>query len=383
MHCVLACFPAARVRNVSSGIRVPSAHTQMAAPAPDESPLLTWWRLVHSPAVDGRQSPIIPTLVLLQENSTDVDNLKQSLPAQVCSQLHEFVDTAPAPGFPSLVYGSFMQLDPNCSVARFFSLFTTSRQVRIVVVPADEQDVVASFAAQMAAPIVAVRGWPDTAGAALNQQLETSRRCVVPPRFAAFCSLEPNPACLVLAGLASHHLALGVPGANIRLVHMTLKSAAAELHRWEYATRDVSLLVLESSFVESLDPSMYSTGLQGVLRRIVEDPKRRYQVVVLCGDGCVPRFKKLNCSRDQGWYSVVLPEDCEHRTVAASGTGAATKSPALAQHPLMKGFQLSPSQMRAVHGGPKLHHEDRVALERHMQDMRRRAAVGLTRSAVC
>ena len=356
---------------------------QMAAPAPDESALLTWWRLVVHPAVDGRASPIIPTLVLLQENSTDVDNLKQSLPAPVRDQLHEFFDTAPAPGFPSLVYGSFMQLDPNRSVARFFSLFSTSRQVRIVVVPAVEQDVVASFAAQMAAPIVVVRGWPDTAGAALNEQLETSRRCVVPPRFAAFCSLEPNPACLVLAGLGTHHLALGVPGANIRLVHMTLKSAAAELHRWDFAMRGVKLLVLETAFTESLDPSLYRTALQGVLRSIIEDPKRTYQVVCLCGDGCVQRFKKLNCSRDQGWYNVVLPEDCEHRTVAASGAGAATKSPALAQHPLMKGFTLSPSQSQAVHGGPKLHHEDRVALDRHMQDMRRRAAVGLTHSAVC
>ena len=351
------------------------------AAAADESPLLTWWRLIHSPAVDGRQSPIIPTLVLLQENSTDVDNLKQSLPAHVREQLHVFFDTAPAPGFPSLVYGSFMH--PHRSVARFFSLFTTSRQVRIVVVPAAEQDVVASFAAQMAAPIVAVRGWPETAGAALNQQLETSRRCVVPPRFAAFCSLEPNPACLVLAGLGTHHLALGVPGANIRLVHMTLKSAAAELHRWDFAMRGVKLLVLESAFTESLDPSLYRTALQGVLRSIIEDPNRTYQVVCICGDGCVPRFKKLNYSRDQGWYNVVLPEDCDHRTVAASSAGAATESPALAQHPLMKGFKLSPSQSQAVHGGPKLHHEDRVALDRHMRDLRRRAAVGLTHSAVC
>ena len=361
-------------------IKVRSTHKANGGGGGGRVPALTWWRLVHSPAVDGRQSPIIPTLVLLQENSTDVDNLKQSLPAQVCSQLHEFVDTAPAPGFPSLVYGSFMQLDPNCSVARFFSLFTTSRQVRIVVVPAAEQDVVASFAAQMAAPIVAVRGWPDTAGAALNEQLETARRSVVPPRFAAFCSLEPNPACLVLAGCATHYLALMVPGANIRLVHMTLRSAAAELHRWDFAMRGVKLLVLETAFSESLDPSLYRTALQGVLRCIIEDPKRTYQVVCICGDGCVPRFKKLNYSRDQGWYNVVLPEDCDHRTVAAS---AATESPALAQHPLMKGFQLSPSQMRAVHGGPKLHHEDRVALERHMQNLRRRAAVGLTHSAVC
>ena len=340
------------------------------ATPPDEQQLLGWWR-----AVKTQSNTSLPLLVLLG-NANDVANLKASLPLHIRQQLHEFYDAPPAPGFPSLVYGSFAQRDPSRSAARFLSLFRLSPQVRILVVPADEEDVLLNFMEHTSAPIVAVRGWSESAGSWLNEELERTRRSIVPPRFATFCSWMPSPCCIVLAGQRTHHLALMTPGASIKVEHMTLLTAADQLHRWQHAVREITLLVLETSFQESLDPSLYGTGLQGVLRSIVDDKKRTYQVVVLCGDGCVERFVKLN-SQEQGWYSVVLPTDCEPHTVAASGAAGAAAKSAYTQHPFMSGFALNGKQLEAVKGGPVLHHEDKLAVASYMDTLRRRAAVGL------
>ena len=340
------------------------------ATLPDEQPLLAWWRAVHS-----QSHTSIPLLALLG-NTNDVASLKASLPLHIRQQIHEFDDAAPAPGLPSIVYGSFAQRDPGRSVGRFFSLFRADRVVRVLVLPQAEEDILLSYAAQTSASIVAVRGWSESAGTWLNEELERTRRSVVPPRFATFCTWLPSPCCIVLAGERTHHLAMKVPGANVKMDHMTLRTAANQLHRWEHAMHGVTLLVLESSYQESLDPSLYGSGLQGVLRSIVDDKKRTYQVCVLCGDGCVERFVKLN-SQDQGWFSTILPTDCEPHTVAASGAAGAAAKSAYTQHPLLSGFALNGKQLEAVKGGPQLFHEDKLALAKYMDTLRRRAAVGL------
>ena len=367
-------------RRESTYVRLYIACTQKAvtmaafATLPDEQPLLSWWRTVTS-----QSHASLPLLVLLG-NANDVANLKASLPLHVRQQLHEFYDGPPAPGFPSLVYGSFAQRDPSRSAARFLSLFRFSPQVRILVVPADEEDVLLNFVEHTSAPMVVVRSWSESAGSWLNEELERTRRSVLPPRLIEFCRWLPSQYCLVLAGQATHHLALMVPGASIKVEHMTLRTAAGQLHRWEHLMRGVTFLAIETSFQESLDPSLYGTGLQGVLRHIVEDKKRTFQVVVLCGDGCVERFAKLNF-KDQNWYSFILPSDCEPHTVAASGAAAAAVKSPYEQHPFMSGFALNGKQLEAVKGGPHLFHEDKLALASYMDTLRRRAAVG--RGAGC
>ena len=97
---------------------------------------------------------------------------------------------------------------------------------------------------------------------------------------------------------------------------------------------------------------------------------------MLCGDGCVERFVKLN-SQEQGWYSVILPKDCEPHTVAASGAAGAAAKSAYTQHPFMSCFALNGKQLEAVKGGPQLYHEDKLELAKYMDTLRRRAAVGL------
>ena len=73
-------------------------------------------------------------------------------------------------------YGSFAQRDPSRSAARFLSLFRFSPQVRILVVPADEEDVLLNFVQHTSAPMVVVRSWSESAGSWLNETRSWSER---------------------------------------------------------------------------------------------------------------------------------------------------------------------------------------------------------------
>jgi hypothetical protein len=332
-----------------------------------------WWRLLMTPA-GGVPGPIIPTLVLVQQTAADVENLKADLPAHIRKDLHEFFNSPPSPAYASIVFGRFSMGDD--SVGRFFSLFARSRVMRVVVVPEEDEQVAALFAAQSKDPMIVVRGWPPQTGRALTSQLETARRSNIPRLFVDWCRFSPQPTCLVLAGLATHHLAMMVPGASVNAEHMTLRTVANNLHRWHFAMAGVKVLFVESSFDESLNPNLAGTGLQGILRHaLVEQESRTYAVVVLVGDKDVAKFRRLNFPHGTGWFSVILPEDCDStHTVAASS--ATQRAPVYKQHPLMAGFMLRDSQKAAVYGERPLFHEEKVALDAHMNDIRRRARIG-------
>jgi hypothetical protein len=337
-----------------------------------------WWRLLLTPA-GGLPGPIIPTLILIQQSPENVENLKADLPAHIRKDLHEFYNSPPAPAYASIVHGRFAM--GGESVGRLFSLFSKSRIMRVVVVPLEDEQVAALFAAQSKDAIIVVKGWPAGTGPALTAQLEMTRRSNIPQQFVDWCRYSPRPMCLVLAGLATHHLAMMVPRASVKFEHMTLRSVANELHRWHYAMAGVQVLFVETSFDESLNPDLANTGLQGLLRYgLVKQEGRRFDIIVLVCDADVAKFRRLNHPRGSDWYSVIFPEDCDTtHTVSASGSATQREPMAehsFAQHPLMRDFKLGAAQKAAVYGERTLFQEDRVALDEHMAQMHRRAALG-------
>ena len=104
-----------------------------------------------------------------------------------------------------------------------------------------------------------------------------------------------------------------------------MRNLPGQIARWQFFTRDLSLLIIDSSVSESIDTRLYLTGFQGVLRAIIDDPARLFNVIVLVGDGDVDHLRKLgnNVGRSNGWYAFVLPEDVLPTTVAASAGRAA------------------------------------------------------------
>ena len=339
--------------------------------------LAHWWRDVHAPPEAELR---LKSLILLASSPSDVEYLKADLPAHVTRNLHELYNSPPAPAFPSIVHGSFTT-EPL--IGNFFTLFSGSRLLRAAIVPKSDADVAALFAAQSKDPVVIVDGWSADTGKALKAQLESARQSNIPPAFKMWCSVTPQPSALVLVGTATHHLALLAPRARLGYRQMTLRTLANVLHRLHYELDGVAVLYLETSFDQALNPDLASTGLQGLLRALVTDWTRKFDVIVLCGDEDPARFRKLNNPRHQGWYEVVLPEQCEAQshTVAASGS-AATRPTSSA--PTISGFALAmdPEQMKMVYGERRLFQEDVVAVRAHMEQMRRKAAFGREREAV-
>jgi hypothetical protein len=70
--------------------------------------------------------------------------------------------------------------------------------------------------------------------------------------------------------------------------------------------KDVSVLFVETSFDESLSPALYGSGLQGILRALVLDVRRTYDIVILTPSGDEQKFERLNHPRDQEWFKVIL-----------------------------------------------------------------------------
>jgi hypothetical protein len=212
-------------------------------------------------------------------------------------------------------------------------------------------------------------------------QLETVRRSRIPDAFAAWCSVTPHASALVLCGEETHHLALQVPRARLKYRQMTLKTVANMMERWFWEMKDASVLFVETSFDESLSPALYGSGLQGVLRALVLDERRTYDIVILTPSGDEQKFERLNHPRDQGWLTLILPSDCcaSHTTVAASCAAQRPQSKTehrFAKHPLMRNFRLGAQQKAMVYGERPLFQEDKVLLMEHMEQMRRRAAFG-------
>jgi hypothetical protein len=347
--------------------------------------LVHWWRVVTTPPRAsypvGHAAEVLPTLILVNTSPDDVNNLKADLPEFARRGLHELWNSPPAPAFPSIIHGASFTLGDD-SIGSMFTLFGKSRLLRVAVIGEEDATTAALFAGQLKDPssVIIVRGWPPGSGAALTAQLETARRMTIPAAFVEWCSVTPHGSALVLCGEETHHLALQVPRARLNYRHMTLKTVANMMHRWFWEMQDASVLFVETSFDEALSPALHGTGLQGLLRSLVLDERRTYDIVILTSSDDAPKFLRLNHPRDQDWYKVVLPSDCSAappHTVAASS--AAHREPmaehGFAQHPLMRDFKLGVAQKAAVYG-PSLFHEDRVALDAYMAQMHRRAAVG-------
>jgi hypothetical protein len=339
--------------------------------------LVHWWRVVRTPrardhvAVAGET---LPTLILIATSADDVANLKADLPAL------EFWNAPPAPASPSIVYGAFTLNDD--SIGSLFTLWQKSKLLRVAVIGEQDATTAALFAGQLKDPlsVVIVKGWPAGSGQALTRRLENVRRSTIPTAFAAWCSLTPHASALVLCGEDTRHLALQVPRACLKYRQMTLKTVANMMERWFWEMKDASVLFVETSFDESLSPALYGSGLQGVLRALVLDVRRTYDIVILTPSGDEQKFERLNHPRDQGWLTLILPSDCSasHTTVAASCAAQRPQSKtehSFAQHPLMRDFRLGAQQKAMVYQRP-LFHEDKVALHAHMEKMRRRAAFG-------
>lgn len=335
--------------------------------------LAHWWRDVNTPPTKAGGARM-RTLILVATAPSDVANLKADLPESVRRDLHELHNMPPAPAFPSIVHGSFTA-EPL--LGAFFTVFTPSRLLRVAVVPEADAYIAALFAAQAKDPLLIVKGWPAGTGKALTAQLESARRLNIPLAFRQWCSVMPHPLALVLAGTATHHLALMAPRASLKYRHMTLQTVANVLHRWSYEMDGIAVLFVETSFDQALNPDLAGTGLQGVLRALVQDIRRPFDLVILCGDEDPAKFLLLNHPRHQSWYEVILPEDTEPISYAVAASSASKRPPlANTQHPLMKGFTLDPAQRAMVFGERPLYHEDTLAAEAHIALMRRRAAIG-------
>jgi hypothetical protein len=341
--------------------------------------LVQWWRLVRTPRAAASET--LPTLILIATSADDVANLKADLPAFVRRDLHECWNAPPAPAFPSIVHGAFTLNDD--SIGSLFTLWQKSKLLRVAVIGEQDATTAALFAGQLKDPssVVTVKGWPAGSGQALTEQLETVRRSNIPTAFAAWCSVTPHSSALVLCGEETHHLALQVPRACLKYRQMTLKTVASMMERWFWEMKDASVLYVETSFDESLSPALHGSGLQGVLRALVLDERRTYDIVLLTPSDDEPKFQRLNHPRDQGWYKVVFPSDCSatppHTVAASSAAQRESKTEhSFAQHPLMRNFRLGAAQKAMVYGERPLFQEDKVALDAHMAQMRRRATVG-------
>ena len=307
-------------------------------PPPPE--LVTWWLSVRSRA----HSPVL-IIVCLNDPAVDFQFFRDDLPANMKESL--FVANGadghfktPIPGANCVWFASFTK-DVNTSLAAAFALWSfVSSSMRVVFVPAvsadgvNQLEVAQAFASQQnkrpsGTKVTVTQGWPaggiETLNTAIN---DYALEAQLPLVIRGVNSLRPcdRYRCVVLAGLATHALWNRVFGAHTgRVEHLTMRNLPAQIARWEFFTRDLSLLIIDSSVSESIDTRLYSTGYQGVLRAIVDDPKRLFNVVVLVGDGDVAHFRKLGdtVGRSNGWYCFVVPEDVMPTTVAASAGRAA------------------------------------------------------------
>ena len=321
----------------------------------------------------------MPTLILITTSPDDVANLKADLPPHILQQLHEFpTSSPPAPAYPSIVHGSFSARED--SIGAQFSLFAPSRHMRVAVIPCGDAEIAALFAKDAKHPLLIVTGWRAGTGKMLMDHIERARQSNIPEAFKRWCSVLPHPTALTLVGEATHYLATQIQRANMNYRHLTLRTIANVLHRfWEFEMSGAAVLYVETSFDEALNPALAGSGLQGLLRSLVQDHRRWFDVVILSGSPDVEKIKRLNYPRTfSNWLTVILPEDCDasSHVVAASST-THRPLPAYAHHPFMAGFALTPHQRTVVYGGEReLHEEDKVELRAHMEKMRKRAAVG-------
>ena len=350
--------------------------------------LRDWWRLLQANAAShGAERLSTLPVLFLSGTAADAAAFRADLPAAVRQSLYDsFGGAPPPPGVPSIVHAG-----PNDLSQMDAMTATRSSAMRVAVIPPDAEvaaavlvrELTANTPSQELMPLL-IRGWPAGTGASLAAELEMERRQYVPPAFANWADVRPQPTALVLAGRATEHLLSELPAVRrgLKAWRTRMPVLLNSVSSWAWLTDGLGLLIVDTSFDETLNPALAGTGVQSVLRTIVMDVTRRYDVVIVLDDASAARLASLNFPRDGGWWLAILPDDCQPPApvaVAASGWNRPQGGNTLGSR-LTPGFKLPPAAASLLHPAKPMHHEDRVAVEQELMNWRRRAAVGLTRS---
>jgi hypothetical protein len=299
--------------------------------------LVQWW-------ADVNRRTKSPVLIIVCVNSVDAEfaTFRADLPAQFRNVLVSGNDSytghlmPPVLGKPGVWFGAFTNTLES-SIASFHALWaTSSSMMRVVFVPPiaegiDQLEVAKSFAKSAPNRAIFTHGWPSGGFATLQQAIDDATNVKLPAIVEGFNAIHPcdRHRCVVLAGVQTHKLWSSIRGASDgRVEHITLADlVTTHLTRWHFFTKDLTLLIIETSVSQSLDTSLYNSGLQGSLRSIIDDARRTFNIVVLVGDNDIGYFRRIGATigRFNAWYVFVLPEDVNpYAEVAASSAAQPT-----------------------------------------------------------